>query len=90
MITLFHVSGALIYFDDAMRPCGHDDVHTKIELCRKHYERVGLGADYVRQFIRYSDQPTESEPVRRFKDDRVGDDNGSEADHIKEESRMLR
>jgi 2,4'-dihydroxyacetophenone dioxygenase len=52
MITLFHVCGALIYYDEAGRPCGHDDVHTKIELCRKHFAAVGLGEDYVDQFIR--------------------------------------
>jgi quercetin dioxygenase-like cupin family protein len=52
MITLFHVCGALVYFDDQLRPCGHDDVHTKIEMCRKHFAAVGLGADFVRQFVR--------------------------------------
>ncbi|MCA9156081.1 MAG: 2,4'-dihydroxyacetophenone dioxygenase family protein [Pirellulaceae bacterium] len=52
MITLFHVCGALIYFDDQHRPCGYDDVHTKIDLCRRHYRDVGLGDDYVDQFIR--------------------------------------
>src|SRR6185436_3997897 len=31
MITLFHVCGALIYFDDQHRTCGYDDVHTKID-----------------------------------------------------------
>ncbi|PZG15771.1 cupin, partial [Spongiactinospora gelatinilytica] len=25
---------------------------TKIDMCRAHYERVGLGAGYVDQFIR--------------------------------------
>ena len=52
MITLFHVVGALVYYDENDRPIQHDDVHTKIELCRAHFERVGLGADYVKQFIR--------------------------------------
>jgi len=52
MITLFNVRGALIYFDDALKPCGFDDVHTKIDLCRQHYQAVGLGAEYVEQFIR--------------------------------------
>jgi 2,4'-dihydroxyacetophenone dioxygenase len=52
MITLFHVSGALVYYDEHDNPRGHDDVHTKIALCRGHFESVGLGADYVRQFIR--------------------------------------
>jgi hypothetical protein len=27
-------------------------VFIKIDMCRKHYESVGLGADYVDQFIR--------------------------------------
>lgn len=52
MITLFHVIGTLIYFDDQDRPCGHDDVHTKIAMCRAHFAASGLGADYVDQFIR--------------------------------------
>jgi 2,4'-dihydroxyacetophenone dioxygenase len=52
MITLFHVCGALIYYDEAGQPCGHDDVHTKIEMCRRHFLEVGLGAEYVEQFIR--------------------------------------
>lgn len=52
MITLFHVSGALIYYDDQGRAVGHDDVHTKIEMCRRHFESVGLGESFVDQFIR--------------------------------------
>jgi len=52
MITLFHVCGALIYYDEAGQPAGHDDVHTKIEMCRRHFIEVGLGEDYVKQFIR--------------------------------------
>ena len=52
MITLFHVCGALVYYDEQDRATGHDDVHTKIEMCRRHFEQVGLGADYVREFIR--------------------------------------
>jgi hypothetical protein len=35
------------------RAIGYEDVHTKIDLCRAHYEKVGLGAKYVDQFIRY-------------------------------------
>jgi 2,4'-dihydroxyacetophenone dioxygenase len=52
MITLFHVSGALIYLDEAGNTCGFDDVHVKIEMCRRHFAEVGLGADYVEQFVR--------------------------------------
>jgi 2,4'-dihydroxyacetophenone dioxygenase len=42
----------LIYVDEQGRLTGYDDVHTMIELCRSHYRQVGLGEDYVRQFIR--------------------------------------
>ncbi|MEO8497476.1 MAG: SDR family NAD(P)-dependent oxidoreductase [Planctomycetota bacterium] len=52
MIALFHVCGALIYYDDHDRACGHDDVHTKINLCRDHFAHVGLGEDFVDRFIR--------------------------------------
>ena len=52
MITFFHVSGALIYFDDALAPCGYDDVHTKIDMCRRHFSQCDLGADFVNRFIR--------------------------------------
>ena len=51
-ITLFHVCGALIYYDDNNQACGYDDVHTKVEMCSRHFDAVGLGADYVKQFIR--------------------------------------
>lgn len=52
MMTLFHVSGALIYVDDQGAATNYDDVHTKIEMCRRHFAQVGLGADHVRQFVR--------------------------------------
>ena len=31
---------------------GYEDVFTKIDMCRKHYEECGLGEDFVKQFIR--------------------------------------
>src|SRR5690606_18851376 len=49
MITLFHITGALIYVDEAGQTCGYDDVHTKIEMCRRHFEQVGLGPQFVEQ-----------------------------------------
>lgn len=52
MITFFNVSGAMIYLDEKGRQSGYEDVFTKIEMCRKHYKAVGLGADYIRRFIR--------------------------------------
>ena len=42
----------MYYVDEAGRNTGFEDVFTKIDMCKKHYEKVGLGADYIEQFIR--------------------------------------
>jgi len=52
MITLFQVNGIMYYVDPYGKPLGYEDVFTKIEMCRKHYAEVGLGEDYVDQFLR--------------------------------------
>ena len=52
MITFFNISGCMIYLDADNKQIGMEDVFTKIDMCRKHYAAVGLGADYVDQFIR--------------------------------------
>ena len=52
MITLFTVHGALIYVDPMGVTLGYDDVFTRIEKYRAHFEGVGLGADYVKRFMR--------------------------------------
>jgi len=52
MITLFQVNGIMLYVDPDGNAVGFEDVFTKIEMCRKHYAAIGLGADYVDQFIR--------------------------------------
>lgn len=52
MITFFNISGAMVYLDEQGRQTGYEDVFSKIEMCRKHYEAVGLGTDYIEQFIR--------------------------------------
>lgn len=52
MITLFHITGAMIYVDPWGKVTGFEDVFSKIELCRAHYTANGLGAGYVDQFIR--------------------------------------
>ena len=52
MITQFNIHGAMIYLDDNGKTTGYEDVFTKIEMCRKHYIGVGLGADFIDQFIR--------------------------------------
>lgn len=52
MITLFNVQGCMYYVDPWGANVGYEDVFTKIDMCRTYYEEVGLGGDYVDQFIR--------------------------------------
>ncbi|KAJ6100398.1 hypothetical protein N7499_000028 [Penicillium canescens] len=52
MVTLFHVTGAYIYVDAQGTPLGVEDVFSKLASAKAHYEKVGLGSDYVDQFIR--------------------------------------
>jgi hypothetical protein len=52
MITLFTVHGSLMYVDPEGNATGYDDVFTRIEKYRAHFESVGLGADYVKNFMR--------------------------------------
>ena len=52
MITFFNIAGAMIYLDAEGRQTGYEDVFTKIEMCREHYTRSGLGEDFVDQFVR--------------------------------------
>ena len=53
MITFFHnASGVVVYVDEQGRATGHEDVFTRIEMCRRHFREVGLGEDYVTQFLR--------------------------------------
>jgi len=52
MVTLFTVHGSLMYVDPQGNSLGYDDVFTRIDKYREHFERVGLGADFVTQFMR--------------------------------------
>ena len=52
MATLFHVTGGYTYVDPYGRALGYEDVFTKLENVRRHYERIGLGADYANRFVR--------------------------------------
>ena len=52
MITLFHNSGALIYCDENGKTIGSTDVFDRVDAARQHFIKVGLGKDYVNQFIR--------------------------------------
>ena len=52
MVTIFNIYGFMYYVDAEGRNTGFEDVFTKIDMCRAHYDAVGLGADYVDQFVR--------------------------------------
>lgn len=52
MITFFNIAGAMVYVDADGRQTGYEDVFSKITMCRRHYEAVGLGGGYVDQFVR--------------------------------------
>ena len=52
MVTMFQIHGAMVYLDEADNVISVDDVFTRIEQCRAHFAAVGLGADYVDQFVR--------------------------------------
>ena len=52
MVTFFNISGCMYYVNAEGRNTGFEDVFTKIDMCRAHYDAVGLGADYVDQFVR--------------------------------------
>lgn len=49
---LFHVTGAYVYVDPYGKAERIEDVFTKLEMAREHYEKVGLGKGFVDQFIR--------------------------------------
>jgi hypothetical protein len=42
----------MIYVDPEGRTTGYDDVFTRIDKCRRHYDACGLGAGYVDRFLR--------------------------------------
>jgi 2,4'-dihydroxyacetophenone dioxygenase len=51
-LTLFWITGTLIELDEAGRTIGYADVFTRIEQASRHYAAAGLGADYVRRYVR--------------------------------------
>jgi 2,4'-dihydroxyacetophenone dioxygenase len=52
MQTVFFIQGPTLYVDDEDRVTLVEDNFQLIQACRDHYEKTGLGADFVNQFIR--------------------------------------
>jgi 2,4'-dihydroxyacetophenone dioxygenase len=52
MKVFFTVKGPLIWLDEEGKSAGHFDVHDYIAMCKAHYEKVGLGADYITSLFR--------------------------------------
>lgn len=50
--TVFWITGTLIELDEHGATTGYADVFTRIEQAAAHFEKVGLGADYVERYIR--------------------------------------
>lgn len=51
-LTLFWITGSLVELDAQGGTVGYADVFSRIDQASRHYESVGLGADYVRKYIR--------------------------------------
>ena len=52
MRVFFVVKGPLIWLDENGESNGYFDVHNYIELCKDHYEKVGIGAAHVETLFR--------------------------------------
>ena len=47
MVTLFQVTGALVYVDQQGGAMGYDDVFTRLEGARRHYASAGVDPGYL-------------------------------------------
>ena len=52
MITFFYAGGSLVYLDDDDKILLIEDNIQLVEMCREHFEKVGLGGDFVLNFVR--------------------------------------
>jgi 2,4'-dihydroxyacetophenone dioxygenase len=48
----FNVTGPLVWLDEAGQPTGTFDVFDYIALCKEHYDKIGIGADYIETLFR--------------------------------------
>lgn len=52
MTVLFHNFGPLMHVDDEGEVTGYVDVFTRIEDCKRHYQKSGLPSDTIEKLIR--------------------------------------
>jgi hypothetical protein len=52
MISLFQVTGTLVYVDEEGATVGYDDVFRRLEITRDYYASIGLPDDRVEELIR--------------------------------------
>jgi 2,4'-dihydroxyacetophenone dioxygenase len=52
MVTLFNVTGALIYVSPDGAALGYDDVFTRLEKTRAHFEATGVDPEYLPSLVR--------------------------------------
>lgn len=52
MITLFHVTGGYTYVEPDGTAVGYEDVFTKLDTARRHYEAAGLDAAVLERLVR--------------------------------------
>ncbi|MNL72320.1 hypothetical protein D3C87_1976140 [compost metagenome] len=52
MKVFFQVSGPLIWLDETGESNGYFDVHQYLEMCRDHYDKVGIGRAFIDNLIR--------------------------------------
>jgi 2,4'-dihydroxyacetophenone dioxygenase len=52
MVTLFQVNGALVYVEQDGTAIGYDDVFTRLEGTRRHFESAGVDPEYLDSLVR--------------------------------------
>jgi len=52
MMVLFHNFGPLMHVDNQGEVTGYVDVFTRLESCKSHYTKCGLGSDFIERLIR--------------------------------------
>jgi len=52
MTVLFHNFGPLMHVDETGEVTGYVDVFTRLEDCKRHYQKCGLGTETIERLIR--------------------------------------